>query len=58
MTDMIDKFNVGVEALQQGAKAHGYRKGAEAVNLAAIFQARGITFGVADIIGNEKQNEQ
>ncbi|MDW2958325.1 MAG: hypothetical protein R8M37_00755 [Alphaproteobacteria bacterium] len=58
MTDMIDKFNVGIEALQQGAKAHGYRKGAEAVNLAAIFQARGITFGMTNVIGNEKQNEQ
>lgn len=54
MTDMIDKFNVGIEALQQGVKAQGYRKGAEAVNLAAIFQARGITFGASDITGNEK----
>ena len=51
MTDMIDKFNVGIEALQ-GPKAHVYRKGAEAVNLAAIFKERGITFGASDI--NEK----
>ncbi len=54
MTDMVSKFNVGVESLQQGVKAHGFKKGAEAVNLAAIFQARGITFGATDITGNEK----
>ncbi|MBP3340862.1 MAG: hypothetical protein IKW09_00385 [Alphaproteobacteria bacterium] len=54
MTDMVSKFNVGIDSLQQGGKAHGFKKGAEAVNLAAIFQARGITFGATDITGNEK----
>ena len=54
MTDMIEKFNVGVEALQQGARAHGYRKGAEAVNLAEIFRERGITFCASDITVNEQ----
>ncbi|MBQ8293776.1 MAG: hypothetical protein IJX89_00095 [Alphaproteobacteria bacterium] len=45
MTNMTNIFNAGIEALQQGAKVHGFKKGAEAINLAAIFQKRGITFG-------------
>lgn len=53
MTDMIGKFNGGMGTLQQGVKACGFRKGVEAINLAAVFQARGITFG-ADVPGNEK----
>ncbi len=54
MTDMVKKFNIGAAALGQGdAKARGFKKGVEAINLAAIFQARGITFGAPDMTGNE-----
>ena len=61
MTDTLNKFNIGNETLQQGIQAQGFRKGAktvnEAINLAAIFGARGITFGAnpahPDITGNE-----
>lgn len=54
MTDTINKFNAGIETLQRGNKVSGFKRGATAINLAEIFQARGITFGTNDITGNEK----
>ena len=54
MTDVMNKYNAGIEALQQDARAHGLRKAAEAINLAAIFQARGIAFGENDGVGVAK----
>ncbi len=45
MTDMVKKFNSGIESLEHGARAHALRRSAEAINLAAIFRARGINFG-------------
>jgi hypothetical protein len=49
MTDMVKKFELGTAALQQqGAKARGFNKGIEALNIAAMLERHGITFG-----GNE-----
>ncbi len=45
MTNIVDMLNASTETVQQNARTHGYKKGIEAINLAAIFQARGITFG-------------
>lgn len=45
MTDMVKKFNIGAENLGNTSRANRFGKGVEALNLAAIFQARGITFG-------------
>ena len=55
MTDMVNRLNIGMEPQQSSGVARGFRKGAEAINLAAIFQARGITFRPTDVPGNEKQ---
>lgn len=54
MTSMVSKLNMGCEAVNQRP-----RKNLEPLNLAAIFQARGVTFGPSmprptDITGNEK----
>ncbi len=44
MTDMVKKFSVGTENLGADMRAQGFKKGAEAINLAAIFRARNIVF--------------
>ena len=61
MTNIVDKFKLGIEAMPQpGATAPGLKKGVQAINLAAIFQARNITFGapeangVPEMYGKEK----
>ncbi len=51
MTDMVNKLNSGIAAMSQGAKAPGFKKGMQAINLAAIFQARNITFGAPEANG-------
>lgn len=45
MTDIVKEYNDGINAIQHGARAHGYRKGIEAVNLAQVFAGFGINFG-------------
>ena len=51
MTEKVKQFGLGIGALQGGAKGQGFRKGVEAINLAAIFQARGIVFGAPEQSG-------
>ena len=53
MTDIVKKLNMGIENLAHGTKASRFGKGVEAINLAQIFEKRGITFGPTDITGNE-----
>ncbi len=50
MTDMVKQFELATETLKhQGAKARGFNKGVEALNVAEIFRSQfGLTFG-----GNE-----
>ncbi|MBP3397689.1 MAG: hypothetical protein J6K82_02055 [Alphaproteobacteria bacterium] len=48
MTDIVKEYNNGINAIQHGARAHGYRKGIEAVNLAQVFAGFGINFGPDD----------
>ena len=49
MTDMVKQFELATETLKhQGAKARGFNKGIEALNIAAMLERHGITFG-----GNE-----
>ena len=48
MTDMVKNFREGAESLGQGMQAHGFRKGAEAINLAEIFLKRNIRFDDSD----------
>ncbi len=44
MTDMVKDFKIGAVNLEQGMRAHGFRKGAEAINLTEIFLKRNIRF--------------
>jgi hypothetical protein len=53
MTDIVKKLNMGIENLARGTKASRFGKGVEAINLAQIFEKRGITFGPSDFNGNE-----
>jgi hypothetical protein len=48
MTDMVKNFREGAESLGQGMQAYGFRKGAEAINLAEIFLKRNIRFDGSD----------
>ena len=62
MTNVVDKFKSGIEAMSQpGAKASGFRNVMpQAINLAPIFRARGILLGapeangVPEMYGKEK----
>lgn len=53
MTDIEKKLKIGIENLARGTKASRFGKGVEAINLAQIFEKRGITFGPSDFTGNE-----
>ena len=53
MTDIVKKLNMGIENLGRASKVRRWGKGVEAINLAQIFEKRGITFGPTDITGNE-----
>lgn len=44
MTDIVKGLNIGANTLEQGMRAHGFRKGAEAINLTEIFLKRNIRF--------------
>ena len=46
MNEKVKQFGLGSGALRhEGAKGQAFRKGVQAINLAAIFQPRGIVFG-------------
>jgi hypothetical protein len=48
MTDMVKDFIGGAESLERGMRAHGFRKGVEAINLTEIFLKRNIRFDGSD----------
>ncbi len=48
MTDMVKDLRMGAETLEQGMRAHAFRKGAEAINLTEVFLKRNIRFDGSD----------
>ena len=52
MTNIVDKFKLGIEAMPQpGAKTPGFKNGMQAIKLADIFLARGIPLGAPEANG-------
>ena len=48
MTDMVKDLRIATQNLEQGMRAHAFKKGAEAINLTEVFLKRNIRFDGVD----------